>query len=190
MLAIALGTLWLISQFRGFALLHTYGTLVRVETVPDDQMGAWEYTLTTYSFQTYPHQLRLVRGEYLSILAAQAEKDRFADQIGWETHSFAAAAIKSDRYPWFAFEHDGQWRILGFGPTRTIGSGQTTRTFDVPYWLLIVLFGTPALLAAKHRRRLAKRAREGRCLNCGYELDARMTVCPECGDTREPPSTT
>lgn len=181
--ALLLSALWLLSQFRGFALLRTSAALVRNTQTPDGQMGAWEYTLTTWSFQTYPHQFRLVRGEYLSIMSAESEKDRFADQLGFEAHSFAASAIRPDRRPWFVSE-PGNWRFLGFGAGESTGGGQTAQTYDVPYWLLIALFGTPALLAAKRHRTLALRASKGRCLNCGYQLDAHMTICPECGTAR------
>jgi len=174
---------WALSQFRGFALLRTTAVLLRVDTVPDGQMGAWEYTLTTWSFQTYPHQFRLVRGEYLSIMQREAEKDRFADQLGWEFHSFAGYRIDPDRRQWFVLE-PGNWRFLGLGTGESTGGGQTARTFDLPYWLLIAVLGAPVWLAAKRHRTLSKRAREGRCLKCGYQLDAHMTTCPECGANR------
>lgn len=185
-LATLFASLWLLSQFRFFALIRETGTLVRKVAIPDGQMGAWEYTLTTWSLQTNPHQLRLVRGTFLSVMQREAEKDLFADRLGWEAHTFPRSAIGPERYPWFAFEHNAQWRILGFGPTRTTWGGQTAHTFDLPYWLPIVIFGTPVLLAAMHRRRQRTRLRDGRCLNCGYQLDAPMTTCPECGGQRSP----
>jgi hypothetical protein len=181
--ALLLSALWLLSQFRGCALLHTGAAVARNSQTPDGQMGAWECTLTTWSLQTYPHQLRLVRGEYLSIMSAESEKDRFAGQLGFEAHSFAASAIRPDRRPWFVSE-PGNWRFLGFGAGESTGGGQTAQTYDVPYWLLMVIFGTPALLAARRHHALAVRAREGRCLKCGYQLDAHMTICPECGTAR------
>lgn len=178
-----IASLWLLSTFRGFALIRETGTLVRVDTIPDGQMGAWEYTLTTWSFQTYPHQFRLVRGTYLSIMERESEKDRFADQLGWSTSSFARFAIRPERNPWFKLERP-DWRILGMGMSETAGSGQIARTFDLPYWLLIAVFGTPVLFAAMHHRRQQTRLREGRCLRCGYQLDSAMTKCPECGTER------
>lgn len=182
-LTLLLASLWLLSQFRGFAFLHTRGELVRNEQFPDGRMGAWEYTLTTWSFQTYPHQFRLVRGEYLSIMPRESEKDRFAGQLGWEAHSFAASAIRPERRPWFASQ-PGEWRFLGFGTGTATSSGQTSRTFDLPYWLPLAACGVPMLLAALHFRRKHVRLREGRCLKCGYPLDAHMTKCPECGASR------
>lgn len=182
-LSIVLCVIWAISQFRCFALLHTRGTLVRAGQIADGQMGAWEYTLTTWSLQTYPHQLRLVRGEYLSIMERDAEKERFAGQLGWGSFSFRTGSITPERRPWFASE-PGNWRFLGLGTGETAGSGQISRTFDVPYWLPIVVFGTPLLLGAMHHRRQQRRLCEGRCLYCGYQLDASMTKCPECGTPR------
>lgn len=181
-----LSSLWLLSQFRGFALLRTAVAITRIDSIPDGQMGSWECTLTTWSLQTYPHRLRLVRGEYLCIMNAESEKDRFDSQLGFEAHSFAASAIRPDRRPWFVSE-PGNWRMLGFGTGESTGGGQTARTYDIPYWLLIVIFAAPALLAARRHHVLAVRAREGRCLKCGYQLDAHMTICPECGGERRKP---
>lgn len=182
-ITIIAASLWLVSQVRCFALIRTDGALKRLEQTPDGQMGAWEYTLTTWSFQSYPHQLRLVRGEYLSIMSTEAEKDRFADQVGWSTHNFRAGAISPERRPWFVSE-PGNWRFLGFGTGEATGGGQTARTFDLPYWLVVLVFGTPVFIAAMRRRQLVKRAQDGRCLKCGYQLDANMTKCPECGSSR------
>lgn len=175
--------MWIVSQFRCFAVLNTSGTLARNSQTPDGQMGAWEYTLITWSLQTYPHQLRMVRGEYLSIMSAESEKNRFAEQLGWSSYSFRTNAISPDRRPWFVSE-PGNWRFLGLGTGETTGGGQTARTYDVPYWLLIAIFGTPVVLAVMRGRTLAVRAHEGRCLKCGYQLDASMMRCPECGTAR------
>ncbi len=116
-------------------------------------------------------------------MALKAEKDRFSDRLGWEMHSFPGSAISPQRRPWFTND-PSNWRFLGMGPGTTAGSGEIARAADVPYWLLIFIFGAPVLLAAKRYRKLTNRAKEGRCLKCGYQLDVSMTTCPECGETR------
>jgi hypothetical protein len=178
-----LAVLWVVSQFRGFALLHTNALLVRNDQFPDGQMGAWEYTMTTWSLQTYPHQLRLVTGDALSVMSTQEEKDRFADRLGWESHSFPARSIRADRRPWFSSD-PADWRVLGLGVTTRTAGAQSARIVDVPYWLLIAMFGVPALMGAKRIHTSRVRQRDGRCLKCGYQLDAVMTKCPECGTNR------
>jgi hypothetical protein len=162
------------------AILQTSGDLQRIETVPDGQMGAWEYTLRTWSLQSYPHQFRLSRSSYLSVMSGESEKDRFAEQLGWQFNSFPGYAISPERRAWFKNEPE-DWRFLGLGAGRVTTGGQSLRVFDAPYWIPLIVFGAPAVIAMARRRTLRARAREGRCLKCGYQLDAGMTTCPECG---------
>ncbi|HEY7118297.1 MAG TPA: hypothetical protein VH475_17040 [Tepidisphaeraceae bacterium] len=61
--------------------------------------------------------------------------------------------------------------------------GVRERALLVPYWLLLVVFGAPAvirLLSRGHRRRAARVA-AGLCPACGYDLRATPQRCPECG---------
>ena len=175
--------LWLFSQFTCFAFLKTSGTLARNDSIADGQMGAWDYTLTTWSLQTYPHGFRFVRGTYLSVMEQADQKDRFVRQLGWEVHRFPSSVIAGGRAPFFANEPTN-WRVLGFGTGTATLSGQTSRIVDVPYWLFVLLLGTPVTLWAYRERTFRLRLRRGQCLACGYQLDLQMTKCPECGTSR------
>jgi hypothetical protein len=51
----------------------------------------------------------------------------------------------------------------------------------IPYWAIVP---APAVLPVAwewRRRRVRRRAREGLCLACGYDLRATPDQCPECG---------
>ena len=52
----------------------------------------------------------------------------------------------------------------------------------VPQWLLVLLTLTPpAFRLGVTQRRRRNRLRQGRCLQCGYDLRATPDRCPECG---------
>ena len=51
----------------------------------------------------------------------------------------------------------------------------------LPYWLIILLLFLPTSRQVVRRLRLHRRAKQGRCLCCGYDLRATPQRCPECG---------
>ena len=51
----------------------------------------------------------------------------------------------------------------------------------VPLWAMLAAFSVLPALWLFRRRRLARRARLGCCLCCGYDLCATPDRCPECG---------
>jgi hypothetical protein len=73
--------------------------------------------------------------------------------------------ITSD-YGWSTF---GEWSIM--------------RGVVVPHWMCVTVTAVPAAWWLVRRRRLWRRARENRCLSCGYDLRATPARCPECGAT-------
>lgn len=72
------------------------------------------------------------------------------------------------------------------------------REFAFPCWMAAVVFGALPTWRCwawqRERRRRISAAREGRCVNCGYDLRATPGRCPECGRevtkvvTSSPPS--
>src|SRR4051812_40688425 len=69
-----------------------------------------------------------------------------------------------------------------------LGFGGGTTGYDLvvvaPYWAPALLLAPLPLLWARvsHRRwRQRSRRRHGRCTQCGYDLRASPTTCPECG---------
>ena len=73
----------------------------------------------------------------------------------------------------------GQTNRLGFRYTRwSNGSAE----IGVPLWFTTALLTTPALTAAYLARR-PRLTRPGACRNCGYDLRATPSRCPECGAT-------
>jgi hypothetical protein len=85
------------------------------------------------------------------------------------------------------------WNRLGFGMrpgtlrTGTASDGPYRYVFShahVPYWFVLVVLSAPFwlwLARARIRRRRARQARLGQCLQCGYDLRATPGRCPECG---------
>jgi hypothetical protein len=75
----------------------------------------------------------------------------------------------------FRYENDP---MDGMEPTTVKGY---YREWDTPLWIVCLLFAwLPALWLRGHQKR--KRASAiGRCAECGYDLRATPTRCPECG---------
>lgn len=82
----------------------------------------------------------------------------------------------------------GKYRIirgLGFYYISSLNNfGGSSRNLVLPWWFLVVFFLclSVALGAAPLRRAFrARRAGDGRCVRCGYDLRATPGRCPECG---------
>ena len=78
------------------------------------------------------------------------------------------------------------FHYLGFAVTRPaeFGGRVTAVTFVVPH---AGLLAATLLLAARdpwHQWRRRRRAKQGRCVNCGYDLRGTSGMCPECGTAR------
>lgn len=74
------------------------------------------------------------------------------------------------------------WERMGFGFARGhTPSIPVVQIIAVPFWFIVTLTAVipVAWLTAVRRRR--SRARENRCMNCGYDLRASAERCPECG---------
>lgn len=119
-------------------------------------------------------------------------RDEFVDPV-------VIASQGRDRYSshWFAeLRRAGVAATPGSTPPTLFGLGWERRLNTYPYgtnrnWRLslpfafiaLMTFALPAArLTAYRRKRLRRQAeREGRCLNCGYDLRATPDRCPECG---------
>ena len=55
---------------------------------------------------------------------------------------------------------------------------------QIPHWLLMAPAGVLVLRSAAARLSARRRAAQGRCLACGYDLRESQARCPECGTTR------
>ena len=51
----------------------------------------------------------------------------------------------------------------------------------LPYWMLAILFAIGPYLWFSRYLLLARREREGRCMECGAELNGATDKCPKCG---------
>jgi len=91
--------------------------------------------------------------------------------------------------------HPNVWMVFGFDPLRftsyavansgkPIGIVEKGRGLHFPAWSLAVLAAAlPIGRVATFRRNALRRrqARDGKCLNCGYDLRSTPERCPECG---------
>ncbi len=76
------------------------------------------------------------------------------------------------------------WRWLGCGYwIARYGSGYTASSRRVwfPAWFVVGALALCPGIWISRRLRIRRRAREGRCLQCGYDLRASTERCPECG---------
>jgi hypothetical protein len=58
-------------------------------------------------------------------------------------------------------------------------------TAAVPHWFLVIVLAVPVVAWGRRRWVLWRRARQGLCLACGYDLRFSGDRCPECGWERE-----
>ncbi len=181
--AVLAAAVWLSSQFYIFTVRRSGGSVARVDSVPEGQPGSWTFTRRTWSLMTFPHQLRLIRSEYVSAMQHADESHRFEESRGWFAGGFSRGLIRKDYSAMFEFQPP-TWRVMGIGVTELTTGGQLLRAYDFPYWLLIIVFGTPFAILEHRRRTLLRRERRGQCIACGYQLDAAMTMCPECNEQR------
>lgn len=94
--------------------------------------------------------------------------------------------------------------MLGFGMHRGRGTSRSVWTSDqklttmtttqsgvlVPHWFVALVFAALPLLRthqAIRLRRVRRRAEQGLCESCGYDLRGTPERCPECGAVRKPP---
>jgi hypothetical protein len=73
---------------------------------------------------------------------------------------------------------------LGFSFVWRADGATTERELVVPCWLVLVvtaILPTIEIRRQYRRRSLIRRKEQGRCVQCGYDLRATPSVCPECG---------
>jgi len=79
---------------------------------------------------------------------------------------------------------DGRW--LGFQSTRGRLATMQLHIIAIPFWFLFLPSAILPVLWFVSLRRRRRRARSGRCLNCGYDLRESKHKCPECGTAIQP----
>ncbi|HEY2588940.1 MAG TPA: hypothetical protein VGI81_24565 [Tepidisphaeraceae bacterium] len=103
----------------------------------------------------------------------------------WEYHTRPVSQAEVDpaivRQFDFKYRSDTTFvpRIGSFPPSRL-----TQRAFDVPYWTIMCAAFIPvgaAVMFLLRRWARRRKLKSGHCPQCGYDLRATPTRCPECG---------
>lgn len=85
-----------------------------------------------------------------------------------------------------------RWVVLGFHGFKYVVTNtkfsysQATQYLAIPLWMPSVLFGSMLLLCRTLGAAQRRRARDGLCLKCGYDLRGSKERCPECGTPFNP----
>jgi hypothetical protein len=83
-----------------------------------------------------------------------------------------------------------RWKFLRSAWSDTgkeyVGNGQWLQEQDlvIPDWLLVFVFSVVPIIWSRRARRavICRKTPSYSCLNCGYDLRATPTKCPECGN--------
>jgi hypothetical protein len=67
--------------------------------------------------------------------------------------------------------------------SRSIGYTTNIKSYFVPLWFCCIVFSILPLIQYPRILRRLYRRRRGLCPDCGYDLRASPTKCPECGTT-------
>jgi hypothetical protein len=73
------------------------------------------------------------------------------------------------------------YTCLGFVYQRGAEPGKRAFDVAVPLWFLATLLLIPPALRLRGRLRAGRRAAQGNCVKCGYDLRGSPSQCPECG---------
>jgi hypothetical protein len=154
---------------------------------------------TTYFASCEPHRLRLTRQEVSppsdpAFAASTSERDVLRVSRVPKGEALSGIGLRNvgeaslGGFQWVSFKM-GWWCPPGsVGAFGAVHSQSVFRldywSASVPYWFALVSTAVLPLVAVRRqwtRRRMARRAADGRCPACGYDLRATPDRCPECG---------
>ena len=73
------------------------------------------------------------------------------------------------------------WQYAGFSYTEELPFALRLRSVSIPHWALAAVFSAAPAVALAGILRRRRRAGNGLCPSCGYDLRATPGRCPECG---------
>ena len=170
LLSLATAVLWLRSYWRGMTMIHYDWTLdgrVRLEAM-GCAMGEVSFYRADSNKSPSPWAL--------------SSKSAAWDFPWWEWRNGPIKSYRrSDGFAGFEFTR-GDPRMSIF---RTVVF-RSDVTVSFPMWAVVCLTAAPSALRTIRRHRRRRRLKVGLCQNCGYDLRATPTRCPECGTIPKP----
>jgi len=74
------------------------------------------------------------------------------------------------------------WRVLGvIAESTDTAYGYRSRSLVVPFWMTALAASVLPLVWVRRMIRARRKAKEGHCRRCGYDLRETPKRCPECG---------
>lgn len=92
---------------------------------------------------------------------------------GWDSWGDESIFVLSKGPTWFPALITGSLRNDGLQPICLV---------ILPYWTICLILAIPVVGSIRHAVRRRRRARQGLCATCGYDLRASSSSCPECGE--------
>jgi hypothetical protein len=130
----------------------------------------------TWQLQTWGSGLELNHTEWELPRQWNADRPQMSSPLkfGWTARGPSTMPAVASNAPW--------WERMGLIYRSGSSASYTAWFVRSPFWLMLTLGATsPSIMLFRHWQSRRRRARQGLCKRCGYDLRATPDRCPECG---------
>lgn len=92
---------------------------------------------------------------------------------GWDSWGDESVFLLSKGSAWYPTFITGSLRNDGLQPICLV---------ILPYWMICLILATPLWVSFRRAAMRRRRALQGLCVKCGYDLRSSTSMCPECGE--------